>query len=133
MARHVIVSGGELVFWRGARSTCHIIWCFYHERPVLTGALDGPSGGQRVRANFASCRPRAPKDTDTDDVDRLNVVSKGCINEISLASKLRSAGSGKSRGYARSGSGGAIHLIPPPPSRLFTPSYGNEKPPSVRR
>jgi hypothetical protein len=30
-------------------------------------------------------------------------------------------------------SGGAIHLIPPPPSRLFTPSYGNEKPPSVRR
>jgi hypothetical protein len=24
-------------------------------------------------------------------------------------------------------------VIPPPPSRSFTPSYGNEKPPSVRR
>ena len=28
---------------------------------------------------------------------------------------------------------GGIHPIPPSPSRLFTPSYGNEKPPSVRR
>ena len=29
--------------------------------------------------------------------------------------------------------GGRFIRLPPPPSRLFTPSYGNEKPPSVRR
>jgi len=29
--------------------------------------------------------------------------------------------------------GGRLIRFPPPPSRLFTPSYGDEKPPSVRR
>jgi site-specific DNA recombinase len=85
-------------------------------------ALDEPELVATLRSLVDAVIVHAPANS-----AEITIEIRASLSELTMPGHLvKRTGSG-----GIDGSGGAIHLIPPSP--LFTPSYANEKPPSVRR